>query len=268
MRIEKLNPFGICMHFDSSDASLTSLNKNEVEKLVQENQLVLVRGLKKAERDEFLEFCQAFPKAQTLNWNFGPVMEMKESEDPQNYLFSREAVPFHWDGAFHSVPDYLVFSCVQAPIAGAGGETLFANTEMIFSEANEVTKLLWAEMELEYETVKVAHYGGRIRGPLLQKHPLSQKPILRFAEPVDTKLNPVTLKVFSDSLIPSKELIKDLTEKIYSKEFCYRHEWQEGDLLLADNHSLVHGRTAFEKNCPRHLRRIQLLKESYGPAHT
>ncbi|MNL44292.1 Taurine catabolism dioxygenase TauD, TfdA family [compost metagenome] len=95
----------------------------------------------------------------------------------------------------------------------------------------------------------------------MQKHPLSGNSILRFAEPVDTKLNPVTLKVVTKSETNTEALVTELTEKIYSANFCYRHEWQEGDLLLADNHSLVHGRTAFEKNCPRHLRRIQLVKE-------
>ncbi len=124
MRIEKLSPFGLCLHFNSA-STLDEVEKAEIEALLQEHKLVLIRGLEKPTREELLSFCESFPQTKTLNWSFGPVMEMKESEDPQNYLFSREAVPFHWDGAFHSVPDYLVFSCVQAPVAGAGGETLF-----------------------------------------------------------------------------------------------------------------------------------------------
>ncbi|MEK2646746.1 TauD/TfdA dioxygenase family protein [Bdellovibrio sp. BCCA] len=260
MRIEKLKPFGVCLHFDNT-RTLEQIKKTEIEALLQEHKLILIRGVAKPERDDLLSFCESFPKSKTLNWSFGPVMEMKESEDPQNYLFSREAVPFHWDGAFHFVPDYLVFSCVQAPTNGAGGETLFANTELIFQSAPEERKTLWAQVDLKYETAKLAHYGGSICGPLLQTHPRNGKNILRFAEPVNTKLNPVTLDVIAKAELNADDLVKDLTERIYAAEFCYRHEWQEGDLLLADNHSLVHGRTAFEKNCPRHLRRIQLIKE-------
>ncbi|MNL43598.1 Taurine catabolism dioxygenase TauD, TfdA family [compost metagenome] len=91
-------------------------------------------------------------------------------------------------------------------------------------------------------------------------HPHLGSKILRFAEPVHTKLNPVKLAVHGVSKEIGRELVESLTEKIYEPQFCYMHTWQEGDLLFADNHSLVHGRTAFEKNCPRHLRRIQLLK--------
>lgn len=260
MRIEKLTPFGVRVDI-SKDSSVGDIEHTEIEALLKEHKLVLLRGLKNPTRDELLSFCESFPQSKTLNWSFGPVMEMKENEDPQNYLFSREAVPFHWDGAFHTVPDYLVFSCVQAPISGAGGETLFTNTEMIFAKASEEQRHMWAQVELKYETAKLAHYGGSIQGPLLQNHPRSNRPILRFAEAVDTKLNPVTLEVLAKVKTSASEIIRDLTDRIYAPEFCYRHEWQEGDLLLADNHSLIHGRTAFEKNCPRHLRRIQLIKD-------
>ena len=54
-------------------------------------------------------------------------------------------------------------------------------------------------------------------------------------------------------------LLEDLRRRLYAPEFHLEHQWQAGDLLLADNHALVHGRRAFAKDCPRHLRRIQLL---------
>jgi alpha-ketoglutarate-dependent taurine dioxygenase len=260
MRIEKLNPFGICIVSDNAD-SADAVAISTLENLIQEHKLVVLRGFKAFERDDFLSFCQSVPKMKTLNWSFGPVMEMKESQDPQNYLFSREQVPFHWDGAFHKVPDYLVFACVEAPLPHAGGETLFTNTELIFSKASTEEKTNWAAVDLKYDTEKLAHYGGSIRGPLVQSHPDSGQPILRFAEPVSTQMNPVSLEVIGLPESEAVPLVRSLTKKIYAADYCYRHEWQEGDLLIADNHSLIHGRTAFKQNCPRHLRRIQLIKE-------
>jgi alpha-ketoglutarate-dependent taurine dioxygenase len=261
MRLEKLNPFGVLV-LAEQEATVRDVKPQTMNALIQEHKLVVLRGFKNFERDDFLSFCESVPGFKTLNWNFGPVMEMKESQDPQNYLFSREQVPFHWDGAFHQVPDFLVFSCVQAPLPNAGGETLFANTEKIYNDASEDVQGIWAQAKLKYETEKVAHYGGSIMGPLVQEHPESRKKILRFAEPVSTKLNPVTLEISNVPLNSGEMIIQDLTKKIYDSRYCYRHQWQEGDLLIADNHSLIHGRTAFEQNCPRHLRRIQLVKES------
>ena len=50
-----------------------------------------------------------------------------------------------------------------------------------------------------------------------------------------------------------------LRESLYAPENFYAHEWQEGDVVVADNFSLLHGREAFETKAPRHLRRVHVL---------
>lgn len=263
MKTTALNPFGLMIEAEGGQ-SLQEFPFQSLQDSLAKHSLIVVRGLNVPERETFLEYCQQASGFKTLNWSFGPVMEMKEVPDAPNYLFSREAVPFHWDGAFHQVPDYLVFSCVNSPAAGAGGETLFAHTERIFADASAQEKDVWSQARLKYETEKVAHYGGSIEGPLLQKHPHHGTSILRFAEEVKTRLNPVTLEVKGLAKDEALQLTADLTERIYDGRYCYRHTWQPGDLLLADNHTLIHGRTAFEKDEPRHLRRIQLIRSSHA----
>lgn len=263
MKISTLKPFGLLIETDSRE-SLQDIPFASLQKKLQEHALVVIRGMATPDRDEFLSYCRNAHGFQTLNWSFGPVMEMREIPDAPNYLFSREAVPFHWDGAFHQVPDYLVFSCVEAPSEGAGGETLFAHTGQIFAEASGDERGLWSQARLKYETEKLAHYGGSIEGSLVQKHPLLGTPILRFAEEVKTRLNPVHLEIQGVSSEIGSRIVSDLTQKIYAEPFRYRHAWQPGDLLLADNHSLIHGRTAFKKEEPRHLRRIQLVRSSHA----
>ncbi|UXR65304.1 TauD/TfdA family dioxygenase [Bdellovibrio bacteriovorus] len=262
MKQVSLNPFGMMLVSDDHTTGLAQLSIATVKELLHQHKLVVIRGISAPARDQFLAFCAGISEMRPLEWSFGPVMEMKEDQNPQNYLFSREKVPFHWDGAFHQVPDYLVFSCVQAPNEAAGGETLFTNTEPLYQEASEEIRNHWALLELQYQTDKKAHYGGSIKAPLVQKHPITQAPILRFAEPVETELNPVSLKISGGDLSLHPHFLSDMVQKIYAAEYCYKHQWQAGDLLFADNHSLIHGRTAFEKNCPRHLRRIQLIKET------
>ena len=183
-------------------------------------------------------------------------MEMRETPDAQNYLKSNERVPFHWDGAFQRVPSVLVFSCVEAPLPGGGGETLFCDTTQVWRDASPDLRTQWARIKVQYKAPKLAHYGGEIMVPLMCEHPGTGAAILRFAEPVKSRLNPVQVKVFGD---PSGEAIETLIQRLYSAEYCVAHTWEKGDLLLCDNHALLHGRHAFTKGSPRHLRRVQIL---------
>lgn len=258
LQLQTLNPFGLEITAKESLA-VSALSPLYLEEMLKEHKLILLRGFETVTKEDLLGFCQNFPNRDLLQWSFGPVMEMHERPDPQNYLFSREKVPFHWDGAFAIVPSYLVFQCVQAPAAGAGGETLFTDTEQIWQQAPAEEKVLFEKAELSYETEKLAHYGGVIRGPLLQSHPQKRTAVLRYAEPVTTKLNPVTMTISGLTTSEAGQVQQSLQEKIYDDRYCYVHDWQTGDVLIADNHSLIHGRRSFENGSPRHLRRIQLL---------
>ncbi len=257
MIYQRMKTFGSITQAEKMKAS--DLNLSELAKELSQDKLLVIRGLAPLSSEEFLSLCSRFEGVSPMSWSFGPVMEMKESQDPENYLFSRERVPFHWDGAFYKVPDYLVFCCIEAPTENAGGETLFTSTTKILADASPAQLDVWQRMILTFETEKRAHYGGKIQGPLVQKHPHTKQNILRFAEAVETELNPVSLQISGVSNDEASSALTELTQKIYDPLYCYSHKWQVGDLIFADNHSLIHGRTAFELNCPRHLRRIQLI---------
>ena len=255
---ERLAPFGVVLRGSGEDR-VESLPPAELSALAQREKLVLLRGFAPIARDPFLEYCRAMAPRGLLEWDFGPVMEMHERPDAKNYLFSREAVPFHWDGAFHKVPTYLMFCCVEAPVTGAGGETLFCDTRRVFNGWSPEERARMREVKLTYQTAKLAHYGGSITNPLVDAHPATGEPVLRFAEPVETALNPVTMGI---SGLPGHEhaaFLAGMRARVYAPENCYSHAWEPGDILIADNHALIHGRRAFERDCPRHLRRIQVL---------
>jgi len=256
--VSDLWPFGVKIEAYRGH-SVLEIEPRCLDRLAQASKLVLLRGFEPLGRGQFLEYCRSFPGRGLLEWDFGPVMEMHEKPDPKNYLFSREAVPYHWDGAFHRVPSYLAFCCVEAPVEGAGGETLFCDTERVWEAASPMERAQWSGVTLTYETAKLAHYGGRITGPLVQRHPSTGKTILRFAEPVATELNPVSLQVSGIENDDQSSFIDDMKSRIYAPQLSYAHRWEPGDLLIADNHSLIHGRRAFAKDSPRHLRRVQLI---------
>jgi alpha-ketoglutarate-dependent taurine dioxygenase len=116
----------------------------------------------------------------------------------------------------------------------------------------------WEGVRVTYTTDKVVHYGGTFTAPLLARHPASGEEILRFAEPVED-LNPVRLEI--EGLRPGErgEFLARMHDLLNDPAVCYAHEWRAGDVVLADNHALLHGRRAFTQPAARHLRRINIL---------
>lgn len=252
---ECMEPFGAIVQ------AKTLPTMRKILDVLAKEKLVLIRGLSPLSKENFLAFCRGSDRKKDtlLHWDFGPVMELQVQDDAKNYLFSREPVPFHWDGAFHKVPSALVFNCITAPQAGSGGETLFCDTEKVLESADETTKANWNQVRLTYKTKKVAHYGGEFTTSLVESHPNRNGKILRFAEEVKTDLNPVSLEVTGVGKAEADKTIGYLSQRIYDKDVCLEHRWQDGDLLLVDNHAVIHGRRSFTQNSPRHIRRIQLL---------
>lgn len=194
------------------------------------------------------------PLGEVLSWDFGQVMEMNYREDSENYLFSNEKVPLHWDGAFHREPQYLIFFCKEVSTSH-GGETLFVNTEKVYDALSDDDKKECAHITLKYETQKLAHYGGKITIDLLGEHPLWKRPILRIAEEVITQKNPVK----REQLSGSDELCRHIESLLYKDEFCYTHRWQAGDLVIVDNFTFIHGRNGLGDNLQRSFNRVQAL---------
>ncbi len=195
-----------------------------------------------------------------LAWEFGLVNELHYDPQARNYLYSDESVPFHWDGAFAQSPHLLIFHCVKAPPKGSGGETLFTDCQSLLNSLTKQQYQHLSSLTLIYETEKKAHYGGTATTPCIMKHPVTQKPTLRYAEPVVTEKNPVALsipKLTKEEQYDFEELMK---EKLYDPAFCYSHEWQDNQLIIADNHALLHGRNAFTQPYSRHIRRVQVLE--------
>ena len=253
-----LKPFGIEIQGPSKSIA-NLMTASQLQALVLKEKLVVIRGLEPMERGSFLEFARSFENRSILEWNFGPVMELKEVPKAANYIFSSEGVPYHWDGAFATVPSFLLFSCIEAPSTEAGGETLFCDTEAIYESASAEERDLFARATLRFETEKLAHYGGVAEGPLVRKHPETGRTILRYSEPVETKLNPVSLTVKGVTSDEADRLKATLQSRLYDSRYVYAHKWQPGDFVIADNHSLLHGRRPFQSGSGRLIRRIQLV---------
>ena len=56
-----------------------------------------------------------------------------------------------------------------------------------------------------------------------------------------------------------KATSQTLRDALHDPHNCYAHFWQAGDVVVADNYTLLHGREAYAGGCGRHLRRVHVL---------
>lgn len=253
-----LKPFGLMITSQANHDFTQVMTPDEIRELVRKHRVVIFRGWTAIDKPAFVNFAATL--GELLQWEFGYVMEMKAEVQPKNYLFTHDHVPFHWDGAFHQVPRFLLFHCIAAPVINAGGETLYADTTSLWQSASAAERKQWQACQLQITTEKIVHYGGEIIVPLVQKHIDTNETIIRFAEPVPSPmLNPVNVEIIQPENSNSENMLHDLSARCYDPRYCYEHTWQENDFLIADNYALIHARNAFKQFSPRHLRRIQVL---------
>jgi alpha-ketoglutarate-dependent taurine dioxygenase len=255
--LEPLEPFGVVVGASFEGEQVDNLHARLFEELVGRHGVVVARGFAPLAGEALPEFGRRF--GEVLGWDFGEVNELRARAGAENYLYTHHEVPFHWDGAFVGrVPRYIIFECESAPPPGAGGETLFCDTRRVLERAAPEVRESWARVRVTYSTEKVVHYGGTFTSPLLAGHPSGGEPVLRYAEPVDD-LNPVRLDIEGVVAGSRDAFLLDMRRRLYAPEVCYAHAWRDGDILIADNHALLHGRRAFAESAPRRIRRVNVL---------
>ena len=260
LKYRTLSPFGLLLEATNSGSEIRELSPTQLCQLIWEHRLIVLRGFSLLEQEALSSYCATW--GELLSWDFGKVLNLVVHDNPENYLFTNGNVPFHWDGAFATaVPRFLFFQCLKAPALGSGGETLFCDTTRVWQKANPLQREVWKTIEINYCTQKVAHYGGKITVPLVSEHPLTGNTTLRFAEPVDPDgyLNPLFLEVAGLPAEQHDQFLSELIATLYLPQNCFAHEWHEGDILVADNHALLHGRRPFKSNSSRHLQRVHII---------
>jgi alpha-ketoglutarate-dependent taurine dioxygenase len=256
MNIRLLSPFGVEVT-SPAPARLDEFPLTDLKKLVADRRLAVLRGFTVGPDEEMIAFCRKL--GEILEWEFGSVNELQVRPDAKNYLYTQHAVPMHWDGAFVGrVPQYIFFHCVLAPPPGNGGETTFCDTTNLLKLVSPEARRTWEHIAITYSTDKVVHYGGSFTANLLGRHPLDGCEVVRYAEPVDD-LNPVKLDVagLPPDQVPS--FLEAMRRLLYDPRCLLEHSWRENDVVIADNHALLHGRRAFTRPAARHLRRVNVL---------
>jgi alpha-ketoglutarate-dependent taurine dioxygenase/1,4-dihydroxy-2-naphthoate octaprenyltransferase len=261
--LEPQTPFGLLVRATAPGHTLASFPAAQLMNWVRAHRVLIFRGFELFDKTGFALYAQTL--GEPLQWPFGAINELKVKPDAKNYLYTPSAVPLHWDGAFVGKIPYLIFfQCLKAPRPEDRGGTTFADTTRALARAEASQRARWQDATLRYSTEKVVHYGGSITQRLVQPHPVTGETTLRFAEPVND-LNPVRVEVLGASPSEEASLIEELQTALYAPEVLYVHTWEDNDLVLADNHALLHGRDAFLNPNERHIQRINMLAR---PTHS
>ena len=258
----RLNPFGLLLEPTAPDSDIGDLDVEMLRELVWREHLIVLRGFRTfSGPDELSEYSARWGEISV--WPFGNVLELVERHNPEDHIFDNNYVPLHWDGMYRQqVPEFQLFHCVRAPRTGQGGRTTFSNTVLALDHASAPQRALWDKVTGSYRR-KMEFYDSKTISPIIDSHPLRGFPVIRYNEPprkgYGQFVNPPILEFSGVSGEELTEFHRGMREALYAPDNFYAHEWREGDLVVADNFSLLHGREAFETKAPRHLRRVHVL---------
>lgn len=261
-KITPIRPFGLLLEPKEPLDNLDGLDVVHLRELVKREQLIVLRGFRPfQDAESFSNYCERWGEISI--WPFGKVLELIEQDNPDDHIFDNSYVPLHWDGMYRpQVPELQIFHCVKAPLSGQGGRTTFSNTILALKNASSESKQLWNKVTGIYQR-KMEFYNSKTASRIIDKHPHEDFSVIRYNEPPceDKRrfVNPPGLEFTGINLAELEVFHHSLKQALYAPDNFYAHEWQTGDVVIADNFSLLHGREAFVSKSPRHLQRVHVL---------
>lgn len=263
-KVTHIKPFGVLLEAMSKNTPVNNLDIESLRALFWQEQLLVLRGFETFQNaKDFSDYCEQWGEVSI--WPFGKVLELIEQENPQDHIFDHQYVPLHWDGMYRpQVPEYQIFHCVKAPLAEQGGRTTFSNTILVLEHASPEEKDLWNKVTGTYKRT-MEFYNSKTVSPIITKHPQKEHLVIRYNEPPSPDqghfVNPPDLEFIGVSHEELDTFHRSLEHALYSPDNFYAHEWQAGDIVIADNFSLLHGREGFTSKSPRHIQRVHVLSQ-------
>jgi alpha-ketoglutarate-dependent taurine dioxygenase len=254
----------------SSAPSMTAIPGKKVRDLSNNFSPVVLRGFAGTKIEENYR-SKGDDLGKVLSWTFGEifkVVDTGEVDKNANNVTSNEAMPMHFDGCFKFVdhtdpetgetkkvltpPGYQYFTCISTAPKGTG-YTLFCNSRLFFRHISPP----WTVERMEPITWQMENDGfwsNVQRGlPLVKRHPNTKLPCIRWHQPwSETKFSKYKVTIENDE----QELVDVVNKLVYDYRVCLRFTWNEGDLLVNDNVSMLHTRTSYASKCDREMWRI------------
>jgi alpha-ketoglutarate-dependent taurine dioxygenase len=257
-----LQPFGAILDVSHRPRRIDELPIDRLREWARAHRLLVLRGfVTPTSVDDLVAYARGW--GELMAWPFGVILDVIERPGSPDHVFHSGYLPLHWDGMYvDHIPEFQLFQCVAAPPHNAGGETLFCDTSLVWRDADPATRERWRRISATYRIARITHYGGRVTSPLVIGHARTGEPILRFNEPSpdhEPHDNGHTVEITGTDRAAHAETVAGLVAALHDPRHMLAHSWRTGDVLIADNYTLLHGRTPYHSGTARHLRRAHIL---------
>jgi alpha-ketoglutarate-dependent 2,4-dichlorophenoxyacetate dioxygenase len=171
---------------------------------------------------------------------------------------------WHTDGSFRRIPaalSMLYAHRVPRPGPVGKGETEFADLRAAHDALPAATKaevedlvalhdIAWSRAQLGFTELLFGEKDVLLPVPqrVVRVHPGSKRKTLYLAAHASA--------ILGWPLPDGRLLLRELIEHATRRDFVYRHEWREGDLVIWDNRCTMHRGRAFDEHEVRDLRRV------------
>ena len=188
--------------------------------------------------------------------------------DDRRMVYQLANMLWHSDSSFKEVPSLcsLLSARIVPPV---GGATEFASARCAYPTLPEPLKrrvetavavhdFSWSRDQIRpgFFTDKERAEFPPVRHPLVRANPVNGRRALF--------LGAHASHIEGMSVEEGRALLRELLEHVTRPEFCYRHEWQEGDLVIWDNRCVLHRGTPYDTT--RYKRLLQRTTVSGDPA--
>jgi len=207
-----------------------------------------------------------FARQSNLDIKTGEVMPA----DDRRMIYQLANMLWHSDSSFKPVPSLC--SLLSARIVPPeGGATEFASARCAYPSLPEALKrrardaivvhdFSWSRDQIRpgFFTDKERAEYPPVRHPLVRRNPVNGRDSLF--------LGAHASHVEGLPVAEGRAFLKELLDHVTQPQFCYRHEWQEGDLIIWDNRCVLHRATPYDTT--RYRRLMQRTTVSGDPAET
>ncbi|HVH78549.1 MAG TPA: TauD/TfdA family dioxygenase [Stellaceae bacterium] len=171
---------------------------------------------------------------------------------------------WHTDGSFRRVPaalSMLYAHRVPGPSAKGNGETEFADMRAAYDALSDCQKaeiadlvalhdIAWSRGQLGFGDLLFGE--KQVLPPVPQRlvrtHPGSGRKVLYVAAHAS--------EIVGWPVPEGRLLLRELIEHATQREFVYRHDWRQGDLVIWDNRATMHRGRHYDEDKVRDLRRV------------
>jgi alpha-ketoglutarate-dependent 2,4-dichlorophenoxyacetate dioxygenase len=195
--------------------------------------------------------------------NLDPENQLRGRDDPRRFDQLGNRL-WHTDGSFRRIPaalSMLYAHRVPGPSPKGNGETEFADMRAAYDALGDQQKvdiadlvalhdIAWSRGQLGFNELLFGE--KQVLPPVPQRvvrtHPGSKRKVLYVAAHAS--------EIVGMPLPEGRLLLRELIEHATQREFVYRHDWREGDLVIWDNRATMHRGRNFDESRVRDLRRV------------